>query len=199
MTLKALMVDVDGVIVRHPRHGRRWDERLEADLGIKPDDLQRRFFAPYFRDIVLGREALEDRLALVLPAIAPAVTPQQLITYWFEQDAHLDPVLLGDLASYRAGGLQLHLATVQEHRRAAYLWDDLGLKDRFDGLHHSAAVGAKKPDARYFVAVQARTGFAPAELLLIDDSDVNVAAAKAAGWGGLLWTGEHRLPGLLKL
>jgi putative hydrolase of the HAD superfamily len=196
LTLKALMVDVDGVIVRHPRQGRRWDERLEADLGIKPDDLQQRFFAPYFRDIVLGRAALEDRLALVLPALAPHVSPQQLMTYWFEQDAHLDPVLL-DLADRRAGGLQLHLATVQEHRRAAYLWDDLGLKHQFDGLHHSAAVGAKKPDLAYFRAVETRTGFAPHEVLLIDDSPANVEAARAAGWGGVLWTGEARLAELL--
>lgn len=197
MTLKALMVDVDGVVVRHPRHGRRWDETMEVDLGLKSDDLQSRFFRPYFRDIVLGREALEDRLALVLPAIAPHLTPRQLMTYWFEQDAHLDHTLLEDLKAIRATGVQLHLATVQEHQRAAYLWNELGLKDHFDGLHHSAAIGFKKPDAAYFSAVEARTGFAARDLLLIDDSAVNVEAAKAAGWGGVLWTGEARLSQVL--
>ena len=43
--------------------------------------------------------------------------------------------------SVRRTGVELHLVTVQEHRRAAYLWHDLGLRERFDGLHHSAAVG----------------------------------------------------------
>ena len=84
----------------------------------------------------------------------------------------------------RASGLQLHLATVQEHRRADYLWTTLGLRDRFDGLHHSAAVGFAKPDPAYFAAVEARTGFAADELLLIDDSPHNIEAAKLAGWRG---------------
>jgi putative hydrolase of the HAD superfamily len=190
------MVDVDGVLVRGPP-GWRWDEDLEADLGIKPDDLQRQFFTPHFADVVFGRAELEERLALALPAFAPHVTARQLIAYWFEKDAHLDHQLLADLATVRARGIQLHLATVQEQRRADYLWTTLGLKDHFDGLHHSAAYGVGKPDPAYFSAVERRTGFTAAELLLIDDRQTNVDAAVAAGWGGVLWTGQQRLGDVL--
>ena len=195
--LKALMVDVDGVIVRSPHPGWRWDQDLEADLGVSPADLQARLFAPHWADIAYGRARLEDRLALVLPAIAPHLTSERLMAYWFEKDAHLDDVLLHDLAAVRALGLQLHLATVQEHRRADYLWSTLKLKERFDGLHYSAAVGFGKPDPEYFAAVERRTGFSPAELLLVDDRDRNVEAARQAGWAGILWTGDQRLGPLL--
>ncbi|HWA60696.1 MAG TPA: HAD-IA family hydrolase [Caulobacteraceae bacterium] len=193
---KALMVDVDGVVVRRP-DGRRWDADMLADLGVDPGALQAAFFQPHFKTIVLGQAPIEPRLEGVLAAIAPHVATEAMLAYWFEKDAHLDHVLLDDLAALRASGVALHLATVQEHRRAAWLWETLGLKDRFDGLHHSAAVGHAKPDLAYYRAVEARTGFAPADLVLIDDSARNVEAARAAGWGAAFWSGEERLETVL--
>lgn len=192
MSLRALMVDVDGVVVRHPE-GRRWDAEMEADLGLSPDDLQRAFFTPHFEDIVLGRADLHERLAPALAEIAPHLTSDRLAAYWFEQDGHLDQVLLEDLAACRADGLELHLATVQEHHRARHLWQTLGLNARFEAMHYAADYGCKKPDAAFFRLVEQRTGFAPHELLLIDDSARNVEAARACGWAAILWTGEHRL------
>ena len=71
------------------------------------------------------------------------------------------------------------------------------LSDRFDGIHHSAAIGCGKPDPAYYAAVEARTGFAPDPLALIDDRAANVEAARAAGWGGILWDGTRRLADVL--
>lgn len=196
MALKALMVDVDGVIVAHP-DGRRWDHSMEADLGISATALQERFFKPHFTDIVLGRVGMIERLAPVLAEIAPHLTCDQFTAYWFEKDSHLNQDLLTELAGYRAKGIELHLATVQEHLRADYLWKTMGLGERFDGFHYAAAVGAKKPDPEYFAAVEARTGLAPDELFFIDDSPGNIAGAQACGWRAALWTGERRLADLL--
>jgi len=189
--LKALMVDVDGVVIV-PRPG-GWGADLERDLGLSIATLQAHFFKPHWDDIANGRAALHDRLAPVLAEHAPHLTSQALADYWFAKDAQLDHALLADLAHLRAAGVQLHLATVQEHKRAAYLWDVLRLRDRFDAIHHSAALGCGKPDPAYFAAVEARTGFAPADLVLIDDRPANVEAARAAGWGGVLWDGTRRL------
>lgn len=196
MSLKALMVDVDGVVVRHP-DGLRWDHEMEADLGLATADLQRHFFEPHFEDVILGRADLHDRLSPVLAAIAPHLSVERLTRYWFEKDAHLDHSLLADLAAARASGLALHLATVQEHRRADYLWNGLALKDRFDAIHYAADYGCRKPQPEFFEAVAARTGFSPHEMLLIDDSVRNVGAARACGWGGVLWDGSKRLAEVL--
>jgi putative hydrolase of the HAD superfamily len=195
--IRALMVDVDGVVVRHLKPGHRWDADMEADLGVRPADLQRAFFDPHFKSIARGHEPIEPRLSQALAQIAPAVTAEAMMAYWFAKDAALDHGLLEALASYRAPGLKLHLATVQEHRRADYLWNTLGLKDRFDGLQHSAIVGHAKPEPDYYADVEARTGFAPHELLLIDDSQRNVDAAIAAGWQGRFWSGEQSLTQVL--
>lgn len=186
------MVDVDGVVVRHPA-GLRWDNTLKADLGLDPDLLQHRFFAAHFGEVVTGRADLHARLAPVLAEIAPHLTSRDLTDYWFAQDAHLDQALLDDLAALRAQGVVLHLATVQEHHRARYLWETLGLKDRFDAIHYAADYGVGKPDPAFFRAVEARTGFDAKDLLLIDDSPRNVEAARACGWTAVLWDGTGTL------
>ncbi|HEX2885427.1 HAD-IA family hydrolase [Vineibacter terrae] len=197
--MRALMMDIDGVLVRgRPDDGRPWSTRLEADLGLRPDDLQRRFFVPHWDDIVLGRAGLLDHLPLVLKEIAPHLTPQQLTAYWFEQDSRLDDTLLRDLAGFRAAGMAVHLATNQEHMRAQHLMEKVGLADHIDGFHYSAALGCRKPSPDFFRCVTARVGLAPRNLVLVDDTIENVRAARATGWHAIHWTGEHPLAALLK-
>ena len=190
--MKALMVDVDGVIVVHPDPA-GWSTNLKRDLGLAIELLQEKFFAPNFHDIVHGRAALRERLAPVLADIAPHLTCDQLCAYWFENDSHLDHGLLEQLAAIRAQGVRLHLATVQEHERAAYLWDAMRLKDRFDAMHYAADLGAKKPHPDFYAEIGRRTALAPHEMRLIDDRLENVEAAIAAGWSGFHWTPGSRL------
>jgi putative hydrolase of the HAD superfamily len=194
---RALMVDVDGVLIRQPGR-RRWDADLFEDLGIDPVQLQELFFQVHFDDVVLGRADLFDRLDLVLPNIGSA-TSAQLVEYWFEHDAHLDLDLLTDVAWARQRGLAVHLATVQEHHRARYLWEVLGLRDHFDGMHYAADVGFRKPDPELYEIVVRRTGLTAGEHLLIDDSADNVAAALAAGWEGIVWRPGMRLRSVVGL
>ncbi|MEW6018813.1 MAG: HAD-IA family hydrolase [Pseudomonadota bacterium] len=191
MSVRTLMVDVDGVLIRHPQ-GLRWDHAIREDLGVDPARFQNDFFAVHWPDVVNGRADLHERLALALQTIAPHLTPEALTAYWFAKDAHLDEAFLSQLVALE-GGYALHLATVQEHYRAAYLWNDLGLKDRFEAIHYAADYGCGKPEPAFFEAVAARTGHAPQELLLIDDSARNVEAARACGWRAGLWDGSRTL------
>ena len=191
------MVDVDGVLIT-PRLG-GWAADLERDLGVSKADLAEQFFAVHWQEVVLGNAGLHERLAPVLARIAPGVSSHQLAAYWFAKDSVLDYQLLDDLALVRARGVQVHLATVQEHERAAYLWDRLEFRGQFDAMHYAADLGAKKSDPEFYAAVEARTGFAPADLVLLDDTLANVEAARAAGWGGVHWTGERRLADVLAI
>ena len=192
MRIKALMVDVDGVIVIHP-DPRGWSANLERDLGLSASRLQEAFFRPHFGDVVHGRAGLYERLRPVLAEIAPRLRAETLVRYWFEHDAHLDRDLLDQLEQVRSRGVALHLATVQEHERASYLWRTLELRARFDAMHYAADLGWAKPAAEFFAEVERRAGFAPAELFFIDDRAENVDAARARGWHAAVWTGERRL------
>ncbi len=43
-----------------------------------------------------------------------------------------------------------------------------------------------KPDPRIYALLEQRSGHAPAQLIFIDDNAVNIAAAQARGWTGIL-------------
>jgi putative hydrolase of the HAD superfamily len=53
---------------------------------------------------------------------------------------------------------------------------------RFDHLFFSYRLGRRKPDPAAFTAVAGDLGASSDDIVFIDDSPVNVAAARAAGW-----------------
>jgi putative hydrolase of the HAD superfamily len=189
------MVDVDGVLVRS--HPVGWARDLEANLGLSPAVLHAEFLDIHWAEISVGRASLPARLGPVLERCAPHLTARDLMEYWFQRDAEVDLAVLAQLEPLRASGVALHLATNQEHERAAFLWKTFGLQDHFTAMHYSADVGWAKPDPGFFTAVTARTALAPADLTLVDDRLENVAAARQAGWGGLHWDGTRGLADLL--
>lgn len=188
--MKVLMVDVDGVLI----HGRPTDglplfTYLERDLGL----LQQEFFQTCWGDIIIGREPLEPGLAKVLAKIAPHLSAATLIDYWFENDRRLDLNLLEELAAIRQSGISLFLATNQEHRRARYLMEEVGLGTHFDGILYSAALGHRKPSPEFFRLGTERAGVLPGEIAFIDDMAENIEAARQFGWNAAQWTAGARL------
>ncbi|GAC1041295.1 HAD-IA family hydrolase [Rhizobium sp. No.120] len=192
--MKLLMVDVDGVLVHgRPSDGLPLFTYLERDLGLKLEVLQEAFFKTCWPDIVTGLDALEPRLAEVLGKIAPHLSARTLIDYWFENDSRLDYSLLDDLAVLRAGGTRMFLATNQEHMRAAYLMDELGLSDYFDGIFYSGMLGYQKPAPEFFRLATERVGIAPGDIAFIDDYPANIEAARQFGWKAMHWTSTSKL------
>jgi putative hydrolase of the HAD superfamily len=184
----AFMVDVDGVLVGgRPSDGRPWSSTIEADLGFTVSALQREFFIPHWNEIVIGRHGLVEYLKPALANIAPHVSCDDFIAYWFENDARLNNELLEELHLQRDAGKKIYLATNQEHLRAAHLIEQLGLGQHCDGIYYSAALGCRKPDHAFFERAAALSGFPPEQLLLIDDTPANVLAAKASGWKAIEW------------
>ena len=191
LAIKALMVDVDGVIVDgRPEDGLHWQTSVEQDFGFTPEQLNQVFFAPHWEDIIVGRAGLMERLPGALQQIAPHVSPAEFLSYWLEKDSRLSASLLKELAAVRCEGIRVYLATNQEHIRSAYLMAQLGLAGHFDGIFYSAMLGTKKPEADFFTRVRASVGLRGEEILLIDDSQRNIAAARQAGWQALHWTSD---------
>jgi putative hydrolase of the HAD superfamily len=196
MPRKAIMVDVDGVVIAHP-DPKGWSANLERDIGISPAILQTRFFNLHWDDVAHGRAGLRDRLAPVLAEIAPLVTCDTLIEYWFSNDAHVNSGLLAELEGIRGGGIEVHLATIQEHERACYIWEQLDFKSRFDQMHYAAALGCLKPGANFYHLIESAVGLSAEAIFFIDDKAENIEGARACGWTAALWTGQQSLRELM--
>ncbi|GGA97535.1 haloacid dehalogenase [Brucella endophytica] len=191
------MVDVDGVVIIQPEGREHWADNLERDLGVPVADLRREFFQPYWEEIIVGRAPMAERLAAALTKIAPRVHCEDLISYWFEKDSQLDSVLLNDIAACRDSGLRIYFATNQEHMRAAYLMEGLGLSRYVDGIFYSGSMGCRKPQRNFYRAVEIRMDLNRSEILLIDDTLANVEAAREAGWTAVHWTNGMSLPAIV--
>lgn len=193
-SIKVLMLDVDGVLVSgRPADGKHQFTDLERDLGLSRALLQAAFFDAFWQDIVMGRDALLPRLRAVLGKIAPEVTAETLVDYWLRNDSRIDQQMLGDVDALRLDGTRVFLATNQEHVRAKYLMEDMGLGAHVDGIVYSAALGVRKPMPDFYRLSEKRIGATGSDVVFVDDVGANVEAASVAGWNGILWTGETRL------
>ena len=193
-TLKALMVDVDGALINgRPQDGKHWSTDLGTDIGLSPSLFHERFFTPYWDKIVTGKLDLLSALKPVLSDLAPHLTAEDFIAYWFKNDARLNTELIQSLKFYRSAGVQIYLATNQEHLRAEYITQTLKLGKLADAVYYSAALGVKKPDHKFLEKVTNLSKLRPEEIIMIDDTIANIIAAKECGWHAIHWTKETSL------
>src|ERR1700712_596975 len=125
--MTVLVLDLDGVVVRGHPDGGRWDKDIARDLGLQPDILHTRFFKAHFHKIVTGQADLFETLERIWPELECKATPQALVDYWFAMDSLLDADVLAQVDAWRMAGRKAYLGTVQEHHRARYLMQTLGL------------------------------------------------------------------------
>jgi putative hydrolase of the HAD superfamily len=193
MTLRAVLFDVDGVLV-HGYHARaerqrRWDEHMRADLGIDPDVFRGVFIkGPFEAEVLTGRLSLLTALERTLPAMGYGGSPLAVAGYWLTRDSQLNFQLLDIVRKLRrANRARLYIATNQEHMRAFHLWGRLGMETLFDDIFYSARLGVLKPDALFFQRIATALGPQAEPPLLFDDSMPVVEAARAFGWEGVLY------------
>lgn len=201
-----IFFDVDGVLVDgwHADAAKRkpWDATIEEDLGVDRELFEKRFFGrtngrSVMMDCVSGRRDLADALAEVLPRLGYAGSPESFMRYWFEKDSNLDPAVLSlvEILGVRED-VELYLATGQEHHRARYLWNDLGLSRHFSDIFYSARLGCLKKEPAFFEAINAELGIGPDESpLFFDDQPEIVALAREAGWDAVHFTGSEVIRG----
>lgn len=74
-----------------------------------------------------------------------------------------------------------------------------GFYKNFDHVINSFEVGIQKPDKEIFDLLLSRTGTSPEEVLVIDDTELNIAAAKNLGFKTLLFTKNTDLSKVLSI
>ena len=97
--IRAVIFDVDGVLVQSGVFGRRLRE-----LGIDPASLQSFWHGP-FAECSIGRADLKQSLPPFIEQWGYPGSVEDCLQAWFEADSTLNHPLLEEIASLRAGGV----------------------------------------------------------------------------------------------
>lgn len=190
---RAVFFDVDGVLVHgyhaRPELTRRWNENLLDDLGVDPDRFTQEFiFDIFIKKVVIGQMSLVEALEKRLPSLGFTGSPMVFVDYWLSHDSVLNLPMLELVAKLKQrDDLRLYIATNQDHMRAFWLWQTMGLNQYFEDIFYSARAGARKPDQAFFDFVAQRIGPQSEPPLFFDDTPKVVDGARAAGWEAVIF------------
>jgi putative hydrolase of the HAD superfamily len=189
-----VLFDVDGVLIdgwdADPARRKPWNLALEQDLGIDPSRFDPAFFGPggdggpsLMDRCLRGELDLQVALEQGLRDLDYPHDAEVFIDYWFWKDSSVNGDMLAAVAHLaRQRGVELYLATGQEHRRAEYLWNELGFHRYFRDIFYSARVGHLKTEPGFFQAISRAFCGAGRSPLFFDDQHEVVALALRAGW-----------------
>lgn len=196
--MKLIAWDFDGVLNKGHQGGfDAWQAEFEADLGVSAAVFTDFVFSDgKFNAVLNGERDLLDLLTDYTKTHAVPHAPEAVLDYWLTKDAVVDPQVLGWLTACPIQGV---IATNNEQRRADYMWEVMGFKAHMAKIFASGPLGVKKPDGRFFAAIEDWSGLPPADILLIDDAEKNIHAASARGWQTFHFTDATRdnLPAVL--
>ena len=189
--LEGLVVDFGGVLTTSVTRAFRTACR---GLGLPDTAIRDAFLEAYGDDPEASPVALVEtgaisgpefavRLAELLTARSGrAIAADGLLDRLFSA-VDLDHAMLAAVASLRAAGVRTALLSNS--------WGDDGyprerFPELFDAVVISGEVGLRKPDPAIYALAAERLGLPAAACVFVDDLDVNVRAAEAAGMHGLV-------------
>ena len=178
--VRGVVFDVGNVIVR-------WDPRTLYSK-VFPDPAERDWFLSHVctmdwhmaHDAGVSFAENRARLTARFPEHAEAIAAWE--TRWDEMFSGPIPETEAAIEAMGARGTPMFGLTNMPAEVDAMIF---AMSPAFARLKHivvSARVGAVKPEPRIFEIVCERAGMAPDELLFVDDSAVNIAAAQALGF-----------------
>lgn len=180
--IRHLLLDADEVL-QHPgdprASGGRLAERVTPELLADLGGLQ----WPALRgeiDFFVEFAALARRHGL-------DIVPEDLFGLMWRSIV-VDPESLALVEAARVAGYGVHLGTNQEHHRARFMRETLGLDESLFGVAvYSCEIGLAKPDPAYFEKAVAMIGAEPGEVLFVDDKQENVDGARSVGLAAERW------------
>ncbi|MET9563804.1 HAD family hydrolase [Streptomyces tauricus] len=190
MESRCVILDIGGVLEITPPTGwlHRWDERL----GLPPGSVDRRL-DDVWRAGAVGtitetevRAQAGARLGLDAPQIESFMA-DLWEEYLGSPNVELIEYVRGLRSRCRLGILSNSFVGARELETAMYRFDEL-----VEQIFYSHEIGVCKPDPRAFDMTCARLEVRPADCLFIDDYDVNIDAARAAGLRAHLFEDNER-------
>jgi beta-phosphoglucomutase len=178
-TPRAVVFDMDGVLIDSGAHHRDAWRQLLADLGLTP--------APEFWRLTIGRPA-EEAVPLLLNRPVDAEEASRLARHKRAHYARLTARGMLPIAGAPAfvaalvrEGVPRAVATSASRRDMEEMLTEVGLRGHFEVVVTSEDVRRGKPDPEVYVRAAARLGLPPAGCVVFEDSLVGIRAARGAG------------------
>lgn len=176
---QAVIFDMDGLMLDTERIALAcWDQaarmhgyELDPAIGLGMVGLNTRDCVRWVKQ-VLGDD---------FPMEAINVTSRELYHAELDRDTPIKPGLPALLQWLRQQGLPLAVATSTRHAWALKKLNRAGIADFFNGMACGDQVSQGKPHPEIFLTAAERIGVAPAQCVVLEDSDPGVRGAVAAG------------------
>ena len=179
--LKAIIFDMDGVIIdTEPLHRKAYF-KMFADVNINVDEaLYESFTGQSTLDIC---KRLVQHFKLNEPPELLVKLKRQHFKILFDTDTDLQLVdgVLELIQDYYNNGLKLVVASSASMPNINRVFERFDLDKYFSGKFSGADLKASKPHPEIFIKAQEYTGFLKTECMVIEDSTNGVLAANRAG------------------
>lgn len=186
--IKALLIDLDGVIRHWPPDGEEFVERFGVSLAeIKRTAFSEALLIPAITGQITDEEWREK---IVLQLLSAGIDKAgQAVSAWSKGAGEVDHKMLERVQSLRQK-LKVVLITNATTRLERDL-AALGLSESFDVVINSSKVGFAKPSLEIFQAALSSVGSEASEALFVDDTLANVTAAQGLGIASHHFQGEE--------
>ncbi|MEV4416504.1 HAD family phosphatase [Catellatospora sp. NPDC049609] len=192
MSAGHLVVDLGRVLFRFD-HAHRLGQLARA-CGLPPERVDALLWGSGFSaDCDQGRYASAEQVRVHIRATAGfGGTDDELDSAWCSAYSP-DPAVVEIVERHRTGRVCAVFTNNGPLEEEVLTRRHPDLFAGFDRVLFSHRLGHRKPDPAAFAAVADRLGAAGHDIVFIDDSPANVAAARTAGWRAIHFRGQHDL------
>lgn len=192
--MKAVIFDMDGVVINSEPLGQRANAELFKQLGIDvPVSVYSTFVGTAPHNNMQKLKQLYD-IPLAFDELITLRSQIYFNLFNQAEDLQLMPGFLEFIDKLKAAGIVTILATSSFREKIRRVFEKFPLAVCFDDVVSGEDFEFTKPDPSIFIEAVKRTGFDKNDCIIIEDSTNGIKAANAAGVYCVAYKTEHGVP-----